>query len=137
MPITDIARHRVIKTDPTAPVLEVAELMALNDVGSVVVTSAGNPVGIVTDRDVAIALAEHDGDLATVTAGEVMSEELHSVEEGAGVFAVTALMAEHGIRRVPIVEDAELVGIVTLDDLVWVLTEEFENLASVIAAESP
>jgi CBS domain-containing protein len=137
VPITDIARHSVINTDPTAPLVEVADLMALNGVGSVVVTSTGTPVGIVTDRDVAVALGENDGDVENMTAGDVMSDEIHTVDATAGLFAVTALMAEEGVRRVPIVDDAELVGIVTLDDLLWVLTAELDNLSAVIAEESP
>jgi len=91
MAATDIGRHRVITTEPTAPIAEVAELLAVNGVGSVVVVSADAPVGVVTDRDVALAVAEHGTALEAVTAGDLMSEKVHTVSPAADLSAVTAL----------------------------------------------
>jgi CBS domain-containing protein len=59
------------------------------------------------------------------------------VDAGAGVFELTELMEDAGVRRVPVTEDGDLVGILTLDDLVWLLVDELDNLTDVIEAESP
>jgi CBS domain-containing protein len=54
-----------------------------------------------------------------------------------GVFQVTELLARENVRRLPVVDDGELVGIVALDDLMVLLSGELENLAGVVAAEAP
>jgi CBS domain-containing protein len=103
-------------------------------VGSVVVVDDGTPVGIVTDRDVALrAASSPEGRVAS----QVMTPDPVVVDAGAGVFELTELMEDAGVRRVPVTEDGDLVGILTLDDLVWLLVDELDNLTDVIEAESP
>jgi CBS domain-containing protein len=94
----------------------VAELLRDRNVGSVVVLEGGRPVGVLTDRDLALAVvadrADRDeaaGDHASrpIVCGEVEME----LEEAA------AVMVQHRVRRLPVLEGGELAGIVTLDDL--------------------
>jgi len=137
MTVRDIARDRpLITARPATPLREVAGMMRENGVGSVVVTTTDNPVGIVTDRDVAMAVAV-DADLTDLTAADVMTDDPLTVAPDVGVFELTARMEAAAVRRVPVVEDGGLVGIVTFDDLVRLLTAELANLSSVVHDESP
>jgi CBS domain-containing protein len=115
--LRDIMTEQVVTASPATPVHQVAELMRDRNVGSVVIADeAGRPVGMVTDRDLAITVlagpcepGAHAEECATapVVTGEADME----LEEAAG------LMVGHRIRRLPVMEGETLVGIVTLDDI--------------------
>jgi len=87
-------------------------------VGSVVVVDGPRPVGIVTERDVLRACADHAIDRLKV--GEVMSEPVDTIEAGVEPSAALARMRERGYRHMPVVRGAELVGVLSLRDLMRV-----------------
>ena len=137
MTLKDIAIRAVETADPEATVETLARIMDDAGVGSVVVTEANRVVGVVTDRDVALTLAR-DADPAALTAADVMAAEPLTLPSSAGVLELTEVMATEGVRRIPVVDDnGVIVGIVTLDDVVRLLSAELTNLADVIEAESP
>ena len=137
MTLKDIAIRGVETAGPDTTVEVLANTMDEKGVGSVVVTEDNRVVGIVTDRDVALTLAR-DGDPATLTAADVMAAEPTTLPSSAGVLELTERMAEESVRRIPVVDDGGvIVGIVTLDDVVRLLSTELEHLADVIQAESP
>ena len=73
-----------------------------------------------------------------MTAGDIMTESLATVSTDDGVFEATGRLFDHSVRRLPVVDSDGLVtGIVSLDDLVVLLTDVLGNLAGVIEAESP
>jgi CBS domain-containing protein len=117
MQIHEIMTSSVVTASPEATVQEIATLMRDLNVGSVVlVDNPGRPIGMVTDRDLAIdALAEAaDPDTPVrdcATAPVVTGEADMDLDEAA------ALMVSHRIRRLPVMEHETLVGIVTLDDI--------------------
>jgi CBS domain-containing protein len=94
----------------------VGELMRDRNVGSVVVCDGGRPVGVITDRDLALAVVA-DGVDATDVAGSHASRPLVTGEVEMDIEEAVALMVQHRIRRLPVTEDESLVGIVTIDDL--------------------
>lgn len=94
------------------------------------------PRGSITDRDVAMAFSG-GADLEALTADEIMNRDPYTAAADDGVFELCAKMAEHGVRRMPVVEDDELTGIVTFDDLVILLDDEMSNLSEVVRSESP
>ncbi|MFB6270760.1 MAG: CBS domain-containing protein [Halobacterium sp.] len=135
--------------DPTAPRIEdvvrlpedafldqVAETMHSEDVGSVVVTGDDTDMaGIVTDRDLALALRE-DIDHTETTAGDVMTEDPVTAEAGAEIFDVLETMDDAGVRRVPLVDDAgDVVRLVSLDDALVLLGEEMADVADLIETQ--
>jgi CBS domain-containing protein len=137
MTLKDIAIRAVETADPEATVETLARIMDDAGVGSVVVTEANRVVGVVTDRDVALTLAR-DADPAALTAADVMAAEPLTLPSSAGVLELTEVMATEGVRRIPVVDDnGVIVGIVTLDDVVRLLSVELANLAAVVEAESP
>lgn len=137
MPIENLAREDVVTAPPETPAKELAETMDEKRVGSVVITEEDTPVGIVTDRDLAVRVLGDGVDPAEQTAADVMTSDLHTVERGAGFYEAAELMSEHGVRRLPICEGDTLVGIITSDDLNELLADEHQQFASVVRAQRP
>lgn len=116
MEIRELMTASVVTADPDTSVREVAALMRERNVGSVVLVRDGAPVGIVTDRDLTVSV------LADGRSGEDRAIDHASAPVATGapdmdVSAACELLVQHGIRRLPIVDDGRLTGIVTLDDL--------------------
>lgn len=111
--------------------------MGRHSVGSVVVERNDEPVGIVTDRDLALEIIADGADFTDMTARDVMARDPTTVDADDGIFEVCRLMRKQGIRRLPVVDDGKLTGIVTLDDLMVLLDDEMSDLSEVIRSESP
>jgi CBS domain-containing protein len=137
MPVDDLARSEVVTAEETTPVTELAATMAEEGVGSIVITTDETPVGIVTDRDLALRVVGESADAASQTAADVMTGDPQTVERDAGLHEATRLMQEHGIRRLPVCEGETLVGIITDDDITELLADEQGQLADVIRAQRP
>lgn len=140
MQIGDVCTRNVIECGRKTTALELAQLMRSSHVGDVVVVDQPNgkkvAVGIVTDRDLVVQVMALEADPGVVTAGELMGPELVTAAEANDVFDTVELMRFKGVRRVPVVdEQGELVGIVTLDDLLKVIGEHLTLLARVMARE--
>lgn len=138
MTVKDIARPReeLVSAEPTASVREICRLMDNRRVGCVVIEAEHEPTGTITDRDVAMAFAEGKS-LDELAADDIMHRDPHTVSSDDGVFDLCATMAEHGVRRTPVVEEEKLTGIIAFDDLVVLLDDELSNLSAVVRAESP
>lgn len=114
---------QVMTKDPltvaeTAPVTEAARIMRDAKIGDVLVTrSDGTVCGIVTDRDLALNVIAEGKDPNSVTVQDVCNHRLESVAPGDPVDRAVALMRDHAIRRLPVIDEGNLVGIVSLGDL--------------------
>lgn len=137
MTVRTIAREDVATVPPDATVDAVVETMIDGGVGSVIVVDGDRPVGVVTDRDVVIRVHGADADTDALDASDVMSDDLVTVAGDATIYELLRLMAEGGVRRVPVVDDEALAGIVTLDDVLLLLGMEMQSVAQLIRAESP
>lgn len=136
MPIGEICTREVVIADTKSSIVEVAQLMRTYHVGDVIVVErreAGTiPVGIITDRDIVVELIAREVDLDSVTAGDVMSYELVSVQEKDDIWATLQHMRGKGVRRLPVVNDqGGLEGVVAFDDLIELLAEELTQLARI------
>jgi CBS domain-containing protein len=101
----------------STPMLEAARLMRDKNIGDVLVADDGELCGIVTDRDLVVrGLAEH-GDVGSLTLGEICTKQLHAVSPDTPVEEIIELMEEHAVRRVPVLDGAHAVGIVSIGDL--------------------
>jgi CBS domain-containing protein len=123
-------RKEVATASPDDTIRKTTFTMRDRGVGAVVVVNEkGKPVGIVTDRDVALALATDERDPDTPVR-EIMPSELITIGEHEGIFNATQYVFGYQVRRLPIVDsDGKLVGIVTMDDLLGLLARELGNLA--------
>lgn len=117
MQLKEIMTAGVVTAPPEASAVSVARQMRDNRVGSVVVVdSAGAPVALVTDRDVAVRVFAAGLDPEGAI-GEHASRPLVRGEPEMGLEEAAALMVQHRVRRLPVVDGDSLAGIVTLDDI--------------------
>jgi CBS domain-containing protein len=140
MTVGEICNRVVTVAARATPLADAAQLMREHHVGSLVVVEnragARVPVGILTDRDIVVAVVARGVDPATLTAGDVMAGELLTVREQDSEFDALQLMRRRGIRRVPVVgADGALVGIVTVDDLLEIVAEQLDDIVRAIASE--
>ena len=141
MTIGEICTRVTVFTTRETTVATAARLMRHHHVGTLVVVEEMNggkrvPVGIVTDRDVVIEVMATGLDPNAITVGDIMGQELVTARESEGVLETMQIMRYKGVRRLPIVDKSGgLVGIVSIDDLLEVLAEEFSELAKVVARE--
>lgn len=137
MPIAEICSQTVIFVRRDETVKAAAELMHEHHVGSIVVVDERDdkrmPVGMLTDRDIVIAVVALGLDAATLQAGDVMS---HAVWADAGAAETVELMRLKGVRRFPVVDAAgALFGIVAAADILALLAEEMSAVTGMLARE--
>jgi len=139
MPVGRICVREVHLAEPGESVLEAARRMRERRVGVLVaVDGLGRPVGLVTDRDLALRVVADGGDPRTTAVGDVMTERPKTVSESTPIESALALMRSGSFRRLPVVnDDGKLVGIVTLDDVLGLLAEEFELIGGLLQREAP
>jgi CBS domain-containing protein len=110
----------VIQVAPDATVAQALRTMIDRDIGSVVVAEGESAIGVFTERDLTRRILD-DSSLLDRKVGEVMSSPVTTIGPDEEVVFVFRLMNEKGIRRLPVVQDHRLVGIVTERDLLqWV-----------------
>jgi CBS domain-containing protein len=115
--VQDIMTTNVVTVQVDANLVDAARIMRDKDIGDVVVVDNDRLVGVVTDRDIVVrALAEGRAPDATTT-GSVVSTELVTVRPEDSAVDVARLMRDRAVRRVPVVDDNGLVGIVSIGDL--------------------
>jgi CBS domain-containing protein len=115
--LREIMTAGVVTAEAETPVVDVARLMRDHGVGSVVIVDAsGTPCAMVTDRDLTIRVLAGGDDLGEPVADRV-SAPLISGDPEMNLDEAAALMVQHRIRRLPVVDGDQLAGIVTLDDI--------------------
>ena len=125
----------VVTAQPDDAVLAVARLMRARNVGAVVIVSDGNPVGLLTDRDLVVEVMARDRDPSATPVREVMRKQPTVIREDASVFDAARALARRRVRRLPVVNrDGRLVGIIALDDILMLLGGEMSNIAESLAS---
>lgn len=131
MRINDVLRHKGATVATLAPEATVAELVAVlkeRRIGAIVVSSDGETVlGIVSERDVVIALATHGEALLGRAVGEIMTNEVVTCQPEADLVDLLGVMTTRRFRHVPVVESAKLAGIVSIGDLVKARIDELAH----------
>jgi len=136
MSVGEICNREVIIIDRNENITDAARLMRKHHVGNVVVVKTENsmtriPVGILTDRDIVIELLARDVDLDALSVGDAMSYDLLSIREDDDVLDAIKQMRKKGVRRAPVVNaKGALVGILTEDDMVELLSEQLSDLVA-------
>jgi CBS domain-containing protein len=110
--------NRVVSVDADAPVLEAIRLLAEHHIGAVLVMRDGELVGIASERDYARKVILQGRSSAETPVAGIMSSPVTCVDPQASVAGCMALMTERRIRHLPVVEDGQLVGVVSIGDLV-------------------
>ena len=117
MNVRDIMSRPIITEDEETFVTKIAEDMEELGIGSVVITRAGKPVGIITERDIALKALLKNKRASEVKAKEIMSYPLTTIEPDLSIDDACKLAAKRRIKRLPVVEDDRAVGIVSIRDL--------------------
>jgi CBS domain-containing protein len=114
--ISDVMTQGVVTAATDDSLHRVGELMRDRNVGSVVICEGDRPVGVITDRDLALAVVADAVDSGEA-AGDQASRPLVTGQVQMDIEEAVGLMVQHRIRRLPVTDGDELVGIVTIDDL--------------------
>lgn len=140
MSIGELCTREVVYVGRTESAAEAARLMRQHHVGSLVVLDppevGGRPVGVITDRDIAVGVVALGLDPERTPVEGAMRPEVASIREDEGVGRAVSLMRIEGVRRLPVVDaGGRLIGIVTADDLIDLFAEEMHDLAAVLSRE--
>ncbi|MGH7283371.1 MAG: CBS domain-containing protein [Polyangiaceae bacterium] len=120
----------VVVASEGEPIANVARKMRDARVGSVVVTRSDRPIGIVTDRDLALRVVAEERSATTTRVADVVTYGPFVLQESDEIETAVRGMREHGVRRLPVVDaDGKLVGMVSADDLVMLFGRELAALA--------
>src|SRR5205823_429828 len=117
MKISEIMTTDIKKATPDNTLADIAAMMRDEDIGALPVVQDGELRGIVTDRDIVVRAIAEGKEPSTTTVQEVLSEEVESVEPDDDIEEAADVMAAHQIRRLPVVEDGKLIGMVSLGDI--------------------
>lgn len=139
MTLGKICNRNVDTADTSESVQSAAQRMGIRNVGSLVVLNElRRPVGILTDRDVAVRVAGTGRDPYTTRVEDVMTGDLEVVPEELSIEDGLKRMRSRGVRRLPVVSaQGECVGILSMDDILAHLAHEFAVLGRLIEVSSP
>jgi CBS domain-containing protein len=126
MTIAHVMTKSVISVDSTMTINETAKMMEDAKVGAVIVMENNKPVGIVTDRDFAVKVAAHAYQIS-VPVKQIMSSPLVSINSDETIRAASDLMHSKGVRKLPVIDDGNVVGIITATDIVNLLAVSVEE----------
>lgn len=138
MTVGSLMTRRVIALKPTASVAEAARLMREKAIGSVLVLDgAKRPVGIITDRDIAVSVVAGGRDPKATRLDEVMTRKVVTADQDEILLRAVRRMAEASIRRLPVVDGrGRVVGMVSVEDILVVLITELSNVVAAIVGPS-
>lgn len=117
MKVHEVMTSSVDWVSPDTSVVEIARLMKKDDVGSIPICQGNDLIGIITDRDIVLKVVAAGGDTNNTSAKEIMSKDIKSVTSNQDVHEAADLMSKYQIRRLPVVEQGKLVGILAIGDL--------------------
>lgn len=140
MAMSELCNSDVITLERNSTIAQAAKLMRQHHVGAVIVVEMKDgrrsPVGVVTDRDIVVELVATELDPDVITVGDIMVHTLVSISEKSGLLEAIRLMADKGVRRLPVTDEkGALVGIVALDDMLLLLTKELGALSKLVERE--
>lgn len=142
-----ICKREVVTINPRTDLVSAAELMREKHVGFLIVVEPefepergpvtfGRPVGVLTDRDIVISVVARGADPRDLTAADIMSREPSTIEEREPLERALQVMRRLGVRRLPVVGPGGLLtGIVSLDDVIDVLSGEFGDVSGALRNE--
>ena len=137
MRVGEYCNREVVVVEQNESITEAAKIMREYHVGDVIIVRSENgrqiPVGIMTDRDIALEIVAKSADPEVLSVGDAMTYELTTVNEDDDLMHVIEVMRDKSIRRVPVVDlDEALVGIITIDDLLDVMSEVLIDIVHLV-----
>jgi CBS domain-containing protein len=134
MKVRDALRRHAVTVDAATTLAVAAQRMDRAAVGTLLVTDGGRLVGLVTDRDVVVrGVARRLAHDARIDA--VMSTALHTIEADADLQEAVDMFSEHPIRRLPVLDGGEALGVLTVDDVVIDLADDLDRVLRPVTAQ--
>ena len=124
--------HEVFSIAPDATLKAAADQMRVHHVAALVVANGGRFEGLVSEREIARAVADQDNRAPAVRVDEVMVRNVPTVSVGDGLRRAMRLMSNSRVRHLPVLEDGRLVGLVSIGDVVKQRLEDLETEANVL-----
>jgi CBS domain-containing protein len=115
--VRDVMTPNVHAASPTDSLASAAEIMSSQDVGSLPVVENGRLIGVLTDRDIVVRAVAERVTPETLNVGDVASRQPVTVQPDEDLDEALRLMAHHRVRRLPVVEDGRLVGMLSQADV--------------------
>ena len=115
--VKEVMNNSVISVDSSITAADAAKMMEDSKVGAVVVFENASPIGIVTDRDFAIKITAHAYPIDTPVR-RIMSSPLISIDPDSDIWTASDLMSTRNVRKLPVIDDDKVIGIITSSDLV-------------------
>jgi CBS domain-containing protein len=128
--------RRIITCKPTLTLKEASKIMGESHIGSLVVTEDDKIVGIITNSDIMRAIG-NDKDPNTTLVGEVMSRDVKVIEPDRSLEDAVKMMIENKIKKLPVVDNQKLVGIITASDIAVVQPRLIASIASLLSIRIP
>lgn len=133
--IIETGSGELVIISPELTVAEGASVMSQRHVGMLMVTEKGRLVGILTDRDIAMQVAQ-GRDCMKTKIRDAMSSDPITIQEDVGLYDTLKTMSKYGVRRLPILgKDSSIKGIISLDDILKILSKEFAKIGTILKWE--
>lgn len=120
MTVADVMTKSVVSADASISINEAAKMMEDAKVGAIIVTENNTPIGIVTDRDFAVKVAAHAYQISSPIK-QIMSSPMISINSDESIRTASDLMHDRGVRKLPVIDNEKVVGIITATDIVNLL----------------
>ncbi|QOC90647.1 CBS domain-containing protein [Micromonospora craniellae] len=133
--VGDFMTTRLVTMDGNATVAAAAQEMRDSAIGDVVVTRGDDVVGIITDRDITVRSVAADLDPNTTPLDQITSKDVITVSQYDDAVAAADLMRTYAVRRLPVIEDGRLIGLVSMGDLA--VEREPQSVLADISADDP
>lgn len=133
--VRDVMMPNPLTVDARTPIQSAAQMMRENDIGDVLVTHEGRLLGILTDRDIVVRAIAGERHPAATFAGECCSAEVAVVRADDSTDQAAEVMRENALRRLPVIDDGQVVGIVSIGDLA--VTQDPRSALADISAARP
>lgn len=134
--LSDVMQPSVLTISFTATAAEAARLMEERDIGCLIVTDGGGVVGILTERDLLRKVMAQGREARHIRVSDIMTDDVLTASPATPLGRAVSLMAEKRIRRLPVVENGRLVGIVTATDILVELQRSMSESAGRAAREA-
>lgn len=118
--------QQILKIDPASSVFDALKIMALHNIGALVVEEAGQVVGMLTERDYARKIVLKNLTSRNTRVGDVMSKEVHFVTLDDTAEGCMELMTQARIRHLPVFDNGALIGIISMGDVLKAVISDHE-----------
>ncbi|MBD3202943.1 CBS domain-containing protein [Candidatus Woesearchaeota archaeon] len=130
--VIDAMTQEIISVDPDTSVKRCAEIMKKHHVGSVIVKENNNLLGIISEQDLVYKVIAKDKDTNEILAKDIMTDEPVTISPGKDIYDALVRMRDKNVRRLPVLDNGELIGFLTSKDVLKIEPQLFEILVDKI-----